>query len=465
MAQNCEGKEYRASPHAGTWYPGNAQQLRETISGYLDSARVAAHGRVYGLISPHAGHVYSGPVAAHAYKTVQSAEFDVVIVIGPSHQYGFRGASVDMVAGRKTPLGTIEYDPELARQLIALSKDITYEPGAHAAEHSVEIQMPFLQVALKDFKAVEIIMGSQDYQTCQALSQAIVTATKGRKVLIVASSDLSHYHPQKQAEVLDNTVAEAIAAFDPAMLFERLNEGRCEACGGGPMVTAMLAARELGATRSTVLRYATSGDITGEYSQVVGYLAAAFDEGPRSGVGVDLGISEGEKKQLRSLAWTAIENAVHGKKPPAPGAVTGKLKEPYGIFVTIKKHGDLRGCIGRIIGDQPLYASCQEMARAAALEDPRFPPVTPDELKDLKIEISVLTPMQRVENKAEIVVGRDGLYIRKGMSSGLLLPQVAVEQGWNVDQFLAHTCYKAGLPVEVLAAKDTEVYRFSAEIF
>lgn len=465
MAQNCEGKEYRASPHAGTWYPGAGRELRQTITGYLENASVPAHGRIYALISPHAGYVYSGPVAAYAYKTVQGEAFDDVIVIGPSHRHGFHGVSVDTLAGRETPLGAIEYDRELARKLIAGNRGIKHEAAAHEVEHSVEIQMPFLQVALPGFKALEIIMGSQDYQTCQMLSQAIAKATAGRKVLVIASSDLSHYHNQQQAASLDNAVREAVAAFDPAMLYAQLSDGRCEACGGGPMIAAMLAAREMGATNSTVLRYATSGDITGEYAQVVGYLAAAFHDASPSRIGVELGISEGEKKKLKDLAWTSIESAVQDKKPPAPGAITGKLKEPYGIFVTIRKRGDLRGCIGRIIADQPLYVSCQEMARAAALEDPRFPPVTPDELAYLEIEISVLTPMQRVQHKDEIVIGRDGLYVRKGMFSGLLLPQVAVEQGWNVDQFLVHTCYKAGLPVDALQAKDTELYRFSAEVF
>ncbi|MBE0432910.1 AmmeMemoRadiSam system protein B, partial [candidate division WOR-3 bacterium] len=390
---------------------------------------------------------------------------DDVIVIGPSHRHGFHGASVDTLAGRMTPLGRIDYDSELAKKLIAASKEIKYEAGAHAVEHSVEIQMPFIQVAIPKFKAVEIIMGSQDYTTCQMLSQAIVKATKGRKVLVIASSDLSHYHTQKQAEVLDNLVVEAVAAFDPELLFNRLNNDSCEACGGGPMITAMLVARELGATGSTALRYATSGDITGDHSQVVGYLAAVFHDAPRTKVGVDLGFSEAEKKHLKEIAWASIESAVRGKKPSSPENITGKLKEPYGIFVTIRKHGDLRGCIGRIIGDQPLFLSCQQMAHAAALEDPRFPPVTSSELKELEIEISVLTPMQRVKSKNEIVVGRDGLYIRKGMFSGLLLPQVAVEEDWNVDEFLAHTCYKAGLPTDSLRAKDIEIYRFSAEVF
>jgi len=465
MIQNCEGKEYRASPHAGSWYPGSKKELSQMINTYLKEARVKVHGEIFGLISPHAGYIYSGPVAAFAYKTVQDGQFDVVIVIGPSHQHGFYGASVDMMAGRQTPLGTIEYDLELAQSLIESDKNIVYEPASHAAEHSVEIQMPFLQTVLTKFKAVEIIMGSQDYSTCELLSKAIIKASKGKKILVVASSDLSHYHSQKEAEALDNLVVDAVAKFDPKLLHNRFRTDSCEACGAGPMVTVMLVAQELGATKSKSLYYATSGDITGDRSQVVGYMAAAFYTEEKMKVGVDLGFGESEKKKLKEIARTSIEAAVSGKRAPEPSGITKKLKEPYGIFVTINKHGNLRGCIGRIIGDQPLYLSCQQMARAAALEDPRFSPVTKEELPDLEIEISILTPLQRIGTKDDIVIGRDGLLIRKGMYSGLLLPQVASEYGWSVDEFLAQTCYKAGLSTDVLKSKETEIYRFSAEVF
>ena len=359
MIQNCEGKEYRTSPHAGSWYPGNKKELSQMINTFLKEARVKVHGEIFGLIAPHAGYVYSGSVAAFAYKTVQAKEFDVVIVIGPSHRHGFYGASVDMMAGRQTPLGTIDYDLEFAQKLVESNKNIVYEPACHAAEHSVEIQMPFLQTTLAKFKAVEIIMGSQDYSTCELLSQAIIKASKSKKILVVASSDLSHYHSQKEAEELDNLVVDAVSKFDPKLLHNRFRTDSCEACGAGPMVTAMLVAHELGATKSKSLYYATSGDITGDLSQVVGYMAAALYNEEQMKVGVDLGFGESEKTQLKEIARASIEAAVSGKRAPEPSGITKKLKEPYGIFVTINKHGNLRGCIGRIIGDQPLYLSCQ----------------------------------------------------------------------------------------------------------
>jgi len=466
MAQNCKANEYRSSIHAGTWYPGTDSALKSKIVSYLGSATGKVDGEVLALVAPHAGYVYSGPVAAFAYKVVQGRDYDDVIVIGPSHYHGFSGVSIDTMAGRGTPLGRVDFDLSLARKLMKADKMIRYEPAAHEAEHSTEIQIPFLQTVLKKFQVLEIVMGSQDYHTCQKLSEAIAGAVQGRKILIVASSDLSHYHDQAKAESLDNRVVEAVSDFNPELLHKRLSEDSCEACGGGPIVTALLLARKMGATRAQPLAQATSGNITGDYSQVVGYLAAVlYREEKSKKVGVDLGLSEKEKAKLKSIAREAIEAAVKGKDAAPVKDLTDKLKEHYGIFVTIKKHGDLRGCIGRIIGNQPVYISCQQMARAAALEDPRFDPVTLSELAELEIEISVLTPLEPVRDFKDIVVGRDGLLISKGYASGLLLPQVATEYGWNVTEFLEQTCHKAGLPANAYQAKDAEIYKFSAEVF
>jgi len=465
MAQHCESKEYRASIHAGTWYPGKEKELKEMLQGFLKDARGKLAGEIYGLVVPHAGYIYSGPVAAFAYKAVQGQEFDDVIVIGPSHHHGFYGASVDTMAGRATPLGKVDFDLELARQLIKNNKKITYEPDAHSQEHSTEIQVPFLQMVLKKFKLIEIVMGEQDYNTCEELSQAIATAVSKKRVLIVASSDLSHYHAQDQAESLDNLVTDAVAKYDAKLLSKRLNADSCEACGGGPIVTAMLVTKKLGATKAKPLVYATSGNISGDYSQVVGYLAAAFYKEKEMQVGVDLGFTQAEKAKLKEIARKSIDAAVRGEQLPELKDLPEKLKEPYGVFVTINKNGNLRGCIGRIVSDQPLYVSCQQMAKAAALDDPRFMPMTKNELDDLEIEISVLTPLEPVKDFNEIIIGRDGLYIIKGHYSGLLLPQVAAEYGWTVEEFLRETCHKAGLPSDAHKEKDAKLYKFSAEVF
>ncbi|OGC39637.1 AmmeMemoRadiSam system protein B, partial [candidate division WOR-3 bacterium RBG_13_43_14] len=188
MAQQCKSEEYRQSPHAGTWYPGQADSLKKQIHSYLDNAQVKVAGEIFGLISPHAGYVYSGPVAAFAYQTVQGLKYDAAIIIGPSHYFGFKGASIDTFKGRITPLGTVNFDVELAKRIIKNNRLLGFEAAAHVQEHSVEIQEPFIQTVLKNVKTVEIVMGSQDYETCEILSNAIYEASKGKKILIIASS-------------------------------------------------------------------------------------------------------------------------------------------------------------------------------------------------------------------------------------------------------------------------------------
>lgn len=463
----CLNKTYRPSLHAGTWYPGNEKELREAIEGYLASARPRMTGRVCGLVAPHAGYVYSGPVAAYAYRLIRKATYDAVIIIGPSHYHGFTGVSVDTLAGRETPLGRVDFALDLVSRLIAASPRISYVAQAHAEEHSTEIQVPFIQTVLDQPRIVEIVMGEQDWQTCLMLADAITNAAQGMNVLVIASSDLSHFHDQGSAERLDDLVVKAVADFAPDVLSRLLAHDSCEACGGGPIVTTMLVARAMGAQRAIALRYATSGDVTGDYHQVVGYLSAAFvkTETEERRVGIDLGFTDAEKTALKDLARAAVESAVKGIPPAEFTPASERLKEHYGAFVTITKHGDLRGCIGRIIGDQPLYLTIQQMAQAAAMEDPRFRPVEAAELPELEIEISVLTPLEEVKDVSAIVIGRDGLVIRSGYHSGLLLPQVATDYGWDVEEFLAQTCQKAGLPRNAYLKKDAKIYKFSAEVF
>lgn len=466
MVHNCESKEYRASPHAGTWYPGEEKELRKQITTFLQDVNVPVHGDIYGLVSPHAGYIYSGPVAAFSYKAIINKTFDAIIVIGPSHYHGFSGASVDTMAGRITPLGIIDFNLDLAHRIMDQDKRIIYEPHAHIEEHSIEIQIPFIQVVQNEFKLVEIVMGTQDMETCRMLSKALVSACKGKRVLFVASTDLSHFHTQAEAEELDKRVIESITQYDPDVLFNRLRTDSCEACGGGPIVTVMMTVKALGAKNAKPLQYATSGAISGDYSRgVVGYLAAAFYTEKTTDVGIDLGFSNEEKKKLKEIARRSIHAAVKQEEQPEFKDFTGKLTESYGVFVTLTKHGNLRGCIGRIIGDQPLYISCQQMAVAAALEDPRFRKVSEDELDDLEIEISILTPPERIRDFSQIQIGRDGLIISKGYNRGLLLPQVATDYGWSVEEFLEQTCQKAGLPSDAYKSPDAEVHMFSAEIF
>lgn len=460
----------RKSVIAGTWYPGNPETLKKEIRRYLGKASPEVpSGTLKGLVVPHAGYIYSGWVAAYAYKLLESNPYRRIIIVAPSHHAYFQGASVYTPGGYETPLGIAPLDKELIEELLKTSPVVKDLPEAHLKEHSLEIQLPFLQVVLENnFLLTPIIMGLQTYETCEALGKALSTVLKDKKdALLIASSDLSHYHSEKDAHLLDKRAADRIASFDPVGLFEDIKNGRCEACGAGPIISVMIACRELGASKATILKYATSADVTGDRSAVVGYLAAAFIDNPGHGkkVGVDLGLSEEEKKTLKELAYNTIKAKLEGKPLPTIQNPKGKLLERRGAFVTIHKNGQLRGCIGYVEGLRPLWETVRDMAIQAAFHDPRFPPLSAAELPFIDIEISVLTPLERLKDISDIEIGKHGLVVRRGFYSGLLLPQVAAEYGWSRETFLEWTCRKAGLPPDAWKSNDTEIYIFSADVF
>jgi AmmeMemoRadiSam system protein A len=311
------------------------------------------------------------------------------------------------------------------------------------------------------------------WETCQVLASAIAETVRGKKVLLVASTDLSHFYTYKIAIELDRIVLNDIERFDIEGLNRDLKSNRAEACGGGPVVTVMLVAKALGANKGQVLKYLNSGDVTGDRSRVVGYAAGVFYKAAggkekmkeEKKVGVDLGLTQEDKKTLHTIAKTVIENKARGTALPEFKIESSILKENWGAFVTLQKRGQLRGCIGYIEGHGPLHKTIEEMAEAAAFRDPRFSPVKEKELPELDIEISVLTPLKKIKDVSEIQVGTHGIYIKKRWYSGLLLPQVATEYGWDRQTFLEHTCQKAGLPPAAWKEKDTEIYIFSADIF
>ncbi|MHC1724806.1 MAG: AmmeMemoRadiSam system protein B [Syntrophobacteraceae bacterium] len=478
-AQATEKERNHGPVFAGTWYPGNSEELRADVSRYLQKAPSGAvDEKVFALLSPHAGFIYSGQVAAYSYKLLQGRKFDTVIVIGPSHQFPFTGAAVFDCAGFRTPLGVMPVDNHLIADLLKREPRIKNIPQAFEKEHSLEIQIPFIQTTLPAARLVPIVMGTHDLSTCRRLADAIAGSIRGKSVLIVASSDLSHFHSYADAVEMDRRLLDKLGAMDVQSLDDCLNSRKCEACGSGPILTAMLAAKQLGANDCRILHYANSGDVTGEKNSprgVVGYAAAAFFKTPRDrdsaeakiikDAGADSGLTEQERAELHTLARKTIEAKCGGAPMPAVRTSSAKLKEPRAAFVTLYKQGELRGCIGHIIARKPLVETVAEMAEAAALHDPRFRPVRSDELGDIKIEISVLTPLKKISSPEEVVVGKHGLVISRGGASGLLLPQVATEQGWDRTSFLEYTCVKAGLPRDSWKDIGTEIYIFSAEVF
>lgn len=270
--------EIRRPILAGTWYPGDPLRLKLMIGAYLGKAQKALiQGDLKALIVPHAGYSYSGQVAAFAYALLKERQFERVILLGPSHRVAFTGASVNLQAGYETPLGVVPVDLKMGEILVEKNPMLRWSPPAHAHEHSLEIQLPFLQTVLRGFQIIPILMGEWDYGACNDLAATIAGIVgKRQRTLLIASSDLSHFHSYERAIELDNEFMTHIRALDPEGLHGALLRGTCEACGGGPVVTVLLAAKYLGADKDNILSYANSGDVTNERNRVVGYLSAAL---------------------------------------------------------------------------------------------------------------------------------------------------------------------------------------------
>ncbi|HBY99901.1 MAG TPA: hypothetical protein DEO84_01145, partial [candidate division Zixibacteria bacterium] len=416
-------------------------------------------------------------------------DYNTVIVVSPSHNEYFRGVSVFGGKAYSTPLGEISIDQELSQKIAEPGGHIAFSDQGHLrsasrSEHALEVQLPFLQTTLRKFKLVALVMGDQDFTTCRALGQAIAKAIGTRDdVLIVASSDLSHFHEHNIAVKLDSVIVEDIESYNFQQLSIDLESQKTEACGGGPIIAAMVAAQILGADSAKVTGLGDSSEATGDRASVVGYLSAVIYKGsneklyeiveeekapetePKHTGAADFGLDSQGRKMLLSIARESIKTRLEGKELVFPDTMPDALKLPLGAFVTLQEAGELRGCIGTFHPNSQLYQVVAEMARQAAFSDYRFGPLTKSEFNAIDIEISVLTPMKRIYNPDSVLVGRDGLYIRQGNNSGVLLPQVAVEQGWDRTTFLDHTCLKAGLPSSSWRSEQTELYVFQADIF
>ncbi|UCE24660.1 MAG: AmmeMemoRadiSam system protein B [Candidatus Zixiibacteriota bacterium] len=466
---------------AGLFYPSDAVTLTKTIADlYARVEKQPVDGSPLALIVPHAGYPYSGHTAAMAYKLLEGESYDAVVVVSPSHRVFFKGSSVFDGAGYETPLGVVDIDKQLSKKIASIHPSVYFSNMGHASgsargEHALEVQLPFLQVVLGKFKLVAVVMGDQEEDSINSLGETLAAALKDTNTLLVASTDLSHFHSQKVALRLDAAIQSAVEHFDPDLLVETLESGKGEACGGGIVAAVMKAAKRLGGKGIDVLEYTTSGDTTGDYQEVVGYLSAviAIEKTAPAAKSVlgsvaakakpEFALSDDDKKRLLAIAREAIGNHLKDE-PYLPSAIEG-LSTERGVFVTLKIGGQLRGCIGLLKAREPLHKAVAEMAVAAAFEDPRFPPVTAVEFDRLEYDISVLSPLERVHDLGEIVVGRDGLMIKLDLHSGLLLPQVATENGWDRTEFLEQTCLKAGLPKNSYKEKHAEIYRFSADVF
>jgi len=470
----AESGHVREAAVAGAFYPADPKELAAMVDGFIAHASVPAQkGEVVALVAPHAGYPFSGGVAGHSYAMIKGRPTHRVVVIAPSHYEAFSFTSVYDGDAYVTPLGKVPVDKEFARKLVSLNPEIKlsssgHVPTAAGAEHGLEDQLPFLQRALGDFQLVPIIMGEQSYPASRALGVALAELVRGTDTLIVASSDLSHYHPYDEAATIDGKTLNAIGEWDYLTLSDNFQNRTWEACGGAPIVAAMIAAERLGATRAQVIKYANSGDVTGDRNRVVGYSSVAFlkEEEGRHEATPKFSLTSSEKRQLLEIARKSVESAVKEDKAYGlPANLPASLMRDRGAFVTLKENGELRGCIGYTVAMQPLAETVRDVAAFAALRDTRFRPVAASELPLLKYEVSVLSPLRRVSDINQIKIGEHGLMIVKGRTRGLLLPQVASEEHWDRNTLLDETAMKAGLPAKAWRDKDADLFMFTAVVF
>ncbi len=466
--------EVKEADLAGSWYPSSKAQLENQLKNYLDAANPEKiDGQILAIIVPHAGYIYSGPVAAYGYKAIKDKGIKTVIILGFTHRKHLDGVSVYGGDFWKTPLGETAIDTAMAKTITSANPRFRFQKELFDNENSVEMQIPFIQAVLGDVKIVPVAFGSQNYSDAQALAEVIGGLIKDRgDCLIIASTDMSHYHPYQEANSIDQHAISVLKKLKAKELYDESSMRICEMCGLMPVTTTLLLAEKLGYDKIKTLKYANSGDITGDKSRVVGYLSAAIYKGNgKQGMGYGEKeekslLNESQRKRLLQIARESITSYVRDGKRKDFAESDPALNKPLGAFVTLHERGELRGCIGNMVGQGPLYKTVADMAIEAATGDPRFSPLSPDEINKIDIEISVLSPLKKVNNADEINIPGDGVIIRQGFRSGVYLPQVALETGWDKQEFLTSLCaHKAGLPPDAWKDPATDIYKFTAEVF
>jgi MEMO1 family protein len=463
---NCFASSVKEPDFSGQFYPSSKDELVRMIDQFLEKAKVApVTDNPLILVAPHAGYGFSGQTAAFGYKSIKDKKYKTVIILGTSHHKAFNGAALYGQGAFTTSLGQLAIDEEFTGKLLGKQPDIFVDTSAFSKEHSVEVQLPFLQRVLTDFKIVPIVVGDCSLESCEKIALLLKEAIGARQdVLVVVSSDLYHGYSVKEAEQFDNFTLDLFKKIDYPGLYYALREGRAQACGGFGAVIALHLAKSYGLTDLQVLNHTNSGFVTGELSDgnwTVGYASCLVT--PQKGENM---LSTQQKDRLLAIARQAITTYLQTGKKMEVSESDPVLNQKRGAFVTLNQHHELRGCIGNLIGSQPLYLTVRDMAIEAAVGDPRFSPLTKQELTTVEIEISVLSEMQKIDSAENIELGKHGVLVRKGYQSGVFLPQVATETGWSKEEFLNNLCaHKAGLPADAWKDKNTQLYIFTADVF
>jgi hypothetical protein len=484
-APNMQQTVTREPYVAGQFYPAEAQELDQTVESLLASTQAKVDASLkdkspYIIIVPHAGYAYSAETAAAAFAQLDSKQIDRVFLLGSSHQVYLQKAALADHTGWKTPLGTVALDVDLVQQLAA-SEAWEINNQAHSQEHSLEVELPFLQQQLGEFQLIPILVGQLDSEHIEQVVQDMADNFDQHSLLVI-SSDLSHYPNYELANQVDQELIAAILKQDLNQ-FEQLaaetdpdQNLQTRACGHQAIKIGLKLAEMLNFNQTQLYDYRNSGDVTGDLSQVVGYAAIGFygQVAPETQNIVQAAGDANNQQvatsdfsaQAVSLARQALEAYVNKREPSKPLNLHPRLQEPLGVFVTLKNSGTLRGCMGLIESDKPLWQGIQKMTKAAALEDPRFPAVRPDELDKIELEVSVLTQPVLVQDPTQVEAGKHGVIIRYGSQQGVFLPQVATEQGYDREQFLNNLCsHKLGLAESCWQDPQAKIYVFEAEVY
>ncbi len=478
--QTAFADDAQAPSIAGSFYPKEPAVLKKMVCGFIDNAKPPPiTGDIIAIISPHAGFKYSGETAGYGFRAIKDRGFNTAIIVASSHRHSFEGVAVLDKDYYLTPLGKVDIDKVLTKKLLSYNKDINYYIQPFLNENSTETQIPFVQEALPGAKIVLMLTGNSSYDTCVLLRDALYAVIDGRRdIVIIASSDMSHYNTDKDARIIDSAVLSKLERFNPEEMFLTFSNmpGKERPCGSTAIIGSMMAARKLGANKISTLKYSTSADATGDTSSVVGYSSAIIYKSSVNG-GLESGkekmendmqelLSAEEKKRLLQIARETLNTYVNKGEKLVISEDRLALNKEMGAFVTLHKEGQLRGCIGNIVGRGPLCQTVSDMAIQASTKDPRFSPVTPGELDEIDLEISVLSPLKKIDDPEEIIMGKHGVLVKSGLRSGVYLPQVAVETGWNREEFMNSLCmHKAGISKESWKNRTCDIYIFSAEVF
>lgn len=471
---------------AGTFYPADPTVLRKVVTESLGSAtREELAFPIKALMGPHAGYVYCGRTMAAAFKQIEAGAFtyDRVVMLGPSHRVRTKAAAVSSAAVWETPLGQVPVDTEMARRFVEKSDRIEFNDAAHAREHALEVQLPYLMVAAqgKPFKIVPILTNSRNPSDHEILARALGDVASDPKTLIVVSSDLSHFPSLATARKVDMAILNAVTSLDRKNLIDTdtklMTAGYagldCTMCGLEATLCLERAAGALGIKNARIVSYTNSGMSAGDPNRVVGYGAVVFSGSTRTASGnrevpSNVTLGDDARNELLKMARSAVYAAVRGEPVSYAASENGELQIKAGCFVTLKHGGVLRGCIGCYHSDAPLWKTVQKMAVLSATRDSRFADrrISPSEVPDLDVEVSVLSPLRKISQPLEqIRLGRDGILIRDKGRSGTFLPQVATETGWSLEEFLGHCSRdKAGLGWDGWRSPTATIYTYTATI-